>query len=129
MKAKIRKTGEIVDVISYSGSTIRNECIDKVSYIDSKGVEHDRETLNYYWDFEQIDVKEDNFPKIDWEQRRYEIAKEMLPYTAKTSREVLMSGYSLGKDAEGKTLGEFCAFFAISFADALIEELKKGVEQ
>lgn len=70
MKAKIRKTGEIVDVISYSGSTIRNEYIDKVSYIDSRGVEHDRETLNYYWDFEQIDVKEDAFPKIDWVQRR-----------------------------------------------------------
>lgn len=54
MKARIRKTGEIVEVITYSGSTIRNECIDKVSYIDSKGVEHDRETLNFYWDFEQL---------------------------------------------------------------------------
>lgn len=130
MKAKIRKTGEIVEIISYSGDTVRSNILDSVSYIDSKGVEHDREKLNYYWDFEQIpDVKEDSFPKIDWEQRRYEIAKEMLPYTAKTSREVLMSGYSLGKDAEGKTLEEFCAFFAISFADALIEELKKGVEQ
>lgn len=35
MKARIRKTGEIVEVIAYSGSTIRNECIDKVSWIEA----------------------------------------------------------------------------------------------
>lgn len=126
MKVKIRKTGEIVDIISCSGSTIGNECIYKVSYIDSKGVEHDRETLNYYWDFEQIDVKEDNFPKIDWEQRRYEIAREILPYAAETCRSILMSGHSLGDDAKGKTFTEYCASSAVSFADALIEELRKS---
>lgn len=49
MKARIRKTGEVVEIITYSGSTNRNECIDRVSYIDSKGVEHPREPLNYYW--------------------------------------------------------------------------------
>ena len=52
MKARIRKTGEIVDVISYNTcSTIRSHQ-DYVSYIDSKGEEHDRESLNYYWDFD-----------------------------------------------------------------------------
>lgn len=126
MKAKIRKTGEIVEIISYSGGTVRSNILDSVSYIDSKGVEHDREKLNYYWDFEQIDVKEDNFPKIDWEQRRYEIAREMLLYAAETSRSILMSGHGLGDKAKGKTLEEVCASSAISFADALIEELKKG---
>ena len=50
MKAKIRKTGEIVDIICYNNcSTIRSHQ-DSVSYIDSKGVEHDRESLNYYWE-------------------------------------------------------------------------------
>lgn len=130
MKAKIRKTGEIVDVISYSGSTIRNEYIDKVSYIDSKGVEHERESLNYYWDFEQIpDVKEDNFLKIDWEQRRYEIAREILPSIAENILNILQSGGSLGEEVAGKTVAEISAIDTLKYTDALIEELKKGVEQ
>lgn len=111
MKAKIRKTGEIVDVISYSGSTIRNEYIDKVSYIDSKGVEHDREKLNYYWDFEQIpDVKEDNCPKIDWEQRRFELAKAAM---------VAMIG-SEPFGCDGITAGRI-----VRIANKIIEELKE----
>lgn len=118
MKAKIRKTGEIINIAEYA--KIELDVCD--SYGNPISVRSE--------DVELIsDVREDNFPKINWEQRRYEIAKNILPYTAKTSREVLMSGYSLGKDAEGKTFEEYCAFFAISLADALIEELKKGVEQ
>ena len=50
-KARIRKTGEIVTVISYGGSTMRNDIIDYVSYIDSEGNEHPKEKLNYYWEF------------------------------------------------------------------------------
>jgi hypothetical protein len=46
-KAKIRKTGEVVDVIYFRCSTIRN-IYDEVSYIDSKGREHEGENLNYY---------------------------------------------------------------------------------
>lgn len=61
----------------------------------------------------------------DWEQRRYEIASEMLPYAAETSCSILMSGHSLGDDAKGKTLAEVCASSAVSFADALIAELRK----
>ena len=40
---KFRKTGEIVDVISYNKytTTKRNSELDWVSYVDSKGVEHD----------------------------------------------------------------------------------------
>lgn len=62
---------------------------------------------------------------VDWEQRRYEIAREMLPYAAETSRLILMSGHGLGDDAKGKTLAEVCASSAVSFADALIAELRK----
>lgn len=63
---------------------------------------------------------------IDWEQRRYEIARKVLSYAAETSRSILMSGHSLGDDAKGKTFAEVCASSAISFADALIDVLKKG---
>ena len=53
MKARNRKTGEIVDVISYSSDTTRLNG-GFVSYIDSKGIEHEAERLNYYWDFEPL---------------------------------------------------------------------------
>lgn len=111
MKARIRKTGEIVEVITYSGSTTRNECIDKVSYIDSKGVEHDRETLNYYWDFEQLpDVKEDNFPNTDWNQVRIEAAICAM-------QGIISTNY----DDTYKAL----AVHAVGYAEALVKELKK----
>ena len=58
MKARIRKTGEVVEIISYSSRTQRCDTVDYVSYIDSKGGEHDREPLNLYWDFEVIPAEE-----------------------------------------------------------------------
>ena len=73
-KAKIKKTGEIVDIICYSCTTSRGSH-DSVSYIDSRGVEHEKEPLNYYWDFEEILNLDSN---IDWERERCEIAKEIL---------------------------------------------------
>ena len=74
MKAKIRKIGEVVDIVCFNCNTRRCE-YDSVSYIDSKGAEHVEEPLNYYWDFEEIPNLD---ATIDWEQRRYEIAKELL---------------------------------------------------
>ena len=57
---------------------------------------------------------------IDWEQRRYEIAKEMLPAI-----------YYDDKPQEGEdylTLNE-AAHEAVRYAEALITELKKGGEK
>ena len=52
MKKRLRKTGEIVDVITYS-----------------KGIEHHSERgLNMWWDFE--DVEEELTKEIDWGQLR-----------------------------------------------------------
>lgn len=111
MKARIRKTGEIVEIITYSGSTVRNECIDKVSYIDSKGVEHDRETLNFYWDFETIpDVEEDNSSTIDWNQVRVQASIGAMQVI-------------LGKN-NYNTYKEI-ATEAVGYADALVKELRK----
>ena len=111
MKARIRKTGEIVEIITYSGSTVRNECIDKVSYIDSKGVEHDRETLNFYWDFETIpDVEEDNSSTIDWDQVRVQASIGAMQVI-------------LGKN-NYNTYKEI-ATEAVGYADALVKELRK----
>lgn len=111
MKARIRKTGEIVDIISYSGGTVRNNILDKVSYIDSKGVEHDGEILNFYWDFETIiDEKENTSSTIDWNQARLQIALEMAKFVCKESKVINLKAL---------------AAKSVEFADALIEELKK----
>lgn len=71
-KLKIRKTGEIIDIISYTGSTDRSD-YDAVSYIDSKGKEHIRVPMNYYWDLENV---EDT--NINWKKEELELSKEVL---------------------------------------------------
>ena len=53
--------------------------------------------------------------EIDWEQRRYEIAKDILPHT------ILLEYYGKGLERGVKD--------AVMIADALIAELKKGGEE
>ena len=55
MKAKIHKTGEIVDIKSYNDISTTSISKYIVSYIDSQGVEHGREGSDYHLDFEPID--------------------------------------------------------------------------
>ena len=58
--------------------------------------------------------------EIDWEQRRYEIAKEMMPVLYRQGTEVLKYGLRFQKEiVDG----------AVNFADMLIEKLKKGGER
>ena len=61
--------------------------------------------------------------QVDWEQRRYEIAKEILPYCCQTSKEILNTGGTLYN--EGDTFAQKVANQAVTFADELIKELKK----
>ena len=56
------------------------------------------------------DIEETN-KVIDWEQRRYEIAKHLLPRV-----------FVFGEH-------KYSAKYAVSYADALIKELKKGGEK
>lgn len=55
--------------------------------------------------------------KIDWEQRRYEIAKEMLPVLYQQSAEILKCGQSV--------TWEETAVCALVLADTLIAKLKE----
>ena len=57
---------------------------------------------------------------IDWEQRRYEIAKEMLPVLYQQSAEVLKCGQSI--------TWEETAVCALVLADTLIAKLKEQSE-
>lgn len=111
MKYKIRKTGEIIDVVSYSSmtSTERSEIYDWVDYIDSNGNEIRHAQLNKYWDLELVNETEND---IDWEQRRYELVKET------------MNGLSRYKETKASL--KMKAKKAIQYADALIAELKKN---
>lgn len=121
MKKRIRKTGEIVDVIDFCCIELIKERDDKdwVSYIDSKGVEHHVEHgLNIYWDFEDVEeepAKEIDWKEIDWKERRYCIAKDIMAAFLSNSN-VAVHGYSAEEQASD----------AVLYADALIAELKKG---
>lgn len=118
MKARIRKTGEIVDVISYNiYSTIRSHQ-DYVSYIDSKGEEHDRESLNYYWDFEPIDTMAEVRDDKHWQDVRERAAIAALGGLSSNSKLV----YDNGEEKINPVAR------AIKYADELVERLKKKVQ-
>ena len=104
-KAKIRKTGEIVNIVCFNCTTRRCK-YDSVSYIDSKGAEHVEEPLNYYWDFEEIPNLD---ATINWEQRRYEIAKDV----------------AAGLVQRPNSMYDSVVNSAIKIADKLIERLKE----
>ena len=65
---------------------------------------------------------------IDWEQRRYEIAKEMMPQVFHELTQLLQAGTKV-EGVAGKTPMEVTAERAVWYADALIAELKKGKEK
>ena len=62
MKARVKSTGEIVEISPSGVTTVQRTC---TKYATKDG----RELLDMALDF---------LPNINWEQRRYEIAKEVL---------------------------------------------------
>lgn len=116
MKKRIRKTGEIVDVITFSAISTTDRCNeDYVGYIDSKGVEHHCERdLNIYWDFE--DVEEVLNTDIDWEQVRIDTAIKICNSLISNVGDSVFRS-----DITNKDLAKAC----VNLSDALITELKK----
>lgn len=97
MKAKYKTTGEIIEV-EPAGSL---NCPVTVYQ-----TENGRKFPMYALEFEK---------DIDWEQRRYEIAKDMMAAFLSNSCSNVYMG---NPDEQAKC--------AVMFADALITELKKG---
>lgn len=64
-----------------------------------------------------------DWTNIDWEERRYEIAKQMLPVTSNFT-ELACNGIS-----QRRISREDATQYAIKYADTLIAELKKGGEK
>ena len=60
---------------------------------------------------------------IDWEERRYEIAKQMLTVTSN------FTGLAYNGISQRRICCEDAVLYAIKYADALIAELKKGGEK
>lgn len=95
MKAKVIETGEIVDVRPNGEKIIHLRC---TNFVTGDG----RELLDMEFDF---------LPTIDWEQRRYEIARDIMV----ASFDQPMTDASIASHVHNCVL----------WADALIEELKK----
>lgn len=70
MKRKIRRTGEIIDVITFSSSTTRSDH-DRIQFYGDNG-NVISESLNFYLD--TLPVNDEN-KDVDWEQRRFDLIK------------------------------------------------------
>ena len=107
MKARINTTEEIVEVddLYDDGTALVKDKYLKVSELDFFG----------------------DFKTIDWEQRRYELAKSAMQGILSNEEEVDFARVCAEyKENEKHTVPKAVAQFAVSCADALIEELKKG---
>lgn len=98
MKARVKNTGEIVEISPSGVTTVQRTC---TKYATKDG----RELLDMALDF---------LPNINWEQRRYEIAKDVL------AGKYANVGFMPSKEE---------VLFAVRAADRLIEELKKWDKQ
>lgn len=113
MKARIKETGEIINIAEYA-----RVALDKC----------DRYGTPIEMSFEDVEILQEKSDYIDWEQRRYYMANDFTstllgrlnydPFTAHLN--CCCSG--------GEPVNPYnhIARMAVSAADALIEELKKG---
>ena len=84
-----------------------------MSYIDSQGVEHDRERLNYYWDFETIDPQDRD--DVHWQDVRNQAAVAAM-------QSILLFKYNNRSDTIDE---ERVALNSLRYADALVNKLKR----
>ena len=103
MKARIKKTGEVVNIADYAKVTL-DRC-------DSWGNPIEL-------GFDEVEILQEPASDIDWEQRRYEIAKEMVTVIFQETKEYSSSG--------GISDYHDIPKLAVDYADLLIAELKKG---
>lgn len=94
MKYRNRKTGEVVDVISWSCFSTRGEN-DSLAYIDSKGVEHPSEKGNIYWDYEPVEEPTEVQQQVDWEERLWQLSTRLYcSYESYTEKQAIAAATS-----------------------------------
>ena len=106
MKVRIKKNGEVVNIADYAKVTL-DRC-------DSWGNPIEL-------GFDEVEILQEPATGIDWERRRYEIAKEMLTVIFQETKEYSSSG--------GISDYHDIPKLAVDYADILIAELKKGGQQ
>lgn len=109
MKAKVKETGEIVNIADYS--TIYLEKYDGSYHINEL----------------EFIQGEENQSIIDWEQRRYEIAKSAM--NAMLANPELLEVVTNKEYVVRPSCQERVAKVSVAYADALITELKKTNER
>lgn len=129
MKAKLKKTGEIINIADYAkvtlkkcdsyGTPIRVGFDEVENFLDDNGL-----PLGFE---KQMNTPRpimlEPTPTVDWEQRRYEIAKEAMTAIMSNSdfyEQVLYENAEKGQRQIQKSISSA----AVIFADALIQELK-----
>lgn len=98
MKARVKATGEIINIADYARVTL-DRC-------DSYGNPIELS-------FDDVEILQERSDNIDWEQRRYELAKAAMQGFCSNPSEQIMSADS-----------NIVAEWSIGFADSLIEKLK-----
>lgn len=110
MKARVKATGEIINIADYARVTL-DKCDSYGSPIELS--------------FDEVEILQERSDNIDWEQRRYELAKAAMQGILSNEEEV---GYACSgatyKENEKHTVPKAVAQFAIACADVLINELK-----
>lgn len=79
MKARIKETGEIINISDYARVTL-DKCDSYGSPIELS--------------FDEVEILQERSDNIDWEQRRYEIAKSMMAaFLSNSCSNVYMNTY------------------------------------
>ena len=106
MKARVKATGEIVDII-------RNSAFDKDVFYDSNGQKYNREELSF-------DVKEKSFPKDDpdyWTRLEHQ-------YVGMAMQGLVTRGEVLGSSVQ--EIARDIAEISCEVARALVEKMKEN---
>ena len=106
MKAKIIETGEIVTILAISTEHMTIQCYGNDGIVRLEPLSRG-----------DIEIVSDTEKNIDWEQRRYELAKDAI-------NSILTA--PIGDGVNPNPSIEEVAMLSVKFADALIKELKGG---
>lgn len=126
MKAKLKKTGEIINIADHAKVTL--DACNSMGVIGFDEVENFLDDNGLPLGFEKQmntprPIMLEPTPTVDWEQRRYEIAKEAMTAIMSNSdfyEQVLYENAEKGQRQIQKSISSA----AVIFADALIQELK-----
>lgn len=115
MKAKIIQTGEIVTILAISTEHMTIQCYGNDGIVRLISLS-----------MGDIEIIPDSEKTIDWEQRRYEIAKEAMNGILSNQTQCdFASSEAHYEENVIHTIPKTISQYAVACADALIEELKK----